>query len=370
MRSQPNIWILGDIHLFAETPWQLEVGKSIINWISSHELNREDTEVIILGDVIDKFKSLPPTHNLIISFLKAFKCSKIHLIVGNHDINKMPHSDFEKYQWIAYFYAQELGSQYIIYEYPQKFNIGNISFLALPYYLAPTFCLNDYSDKELFKKVHPQVDLDQPVDVVVAHVADINSGFPSGTCINIENLVGKDPLKILGHIHVADSSKDKIQYTGSLYTLRTNEKGQRYYWYYKDGSWDRKEVPLFCDLLSVNYGDPLPLSKYKDALPVYTIFNCPFEERARQMYGKDIFIRKTISNWESIRKSKEMDFGENISFVNILTKKDLINLFRKEMIEEKKEDFIGGKNSFGENKSLILKALNIIDSCITNNSTN
>ena len=359
--SNPDIWVLGDPHLYGETAWQTAAAGAIIAWVQAHPLNKKTTEVIVLGDLIDRFKALPPTHDLILKFLQSFRTQKIHLLVGNHDIDKLPSNENSgEGQWLAYAYARSLGERFIVYEYPQRFCIGDLQFLALPYYIAPSHCLEDYSSMEALKRRWPDLDLDpdSPIDVVIAHVADLATGLPPGACVDIDELVGAKPFKILGHIHIANKSADRIQYTGSLYSLKIDEKGERYEWMYQNGTWKRKTLPVFCDLLKVKYGDALTPSKHTEALPVYTVYNCPSEERARQMYGQKTLIRKTVSSWDHFRKSDDIDFSQRSASFSLLTKEDLIVRFEQEVLN-------GTEWAESENIPLTLSALKIIAKQVT-----
>lgn len=358
MSKQPNIWVLGDPHLHGDSHWQWETAIKIIEWIEQHPFNNKDTHAIVLGDIVHQFKALPPTHTLVLRFLQAFKCPKVFLLVGNHDIDKMPGTGVQKErsQYVAYDYVVSLDpKKFVLMEYPQLFEIGALRALALPYYVAPTHCIGDYSSKEQFQEKWPRV-LEQQlkrVDFVIAHAADVSSGLPPGACINVRALVDA-PLIILGHIHTANMSEGSVQYTGSLYPLKIDEKGERYQWFYdaENAKWLSYPVPVFCDLLTARYGDPLPKSQHKEALPVYTIYNCASEERARQMYGPDVLIRKLVTSWEHLKKSADIDLNTS-AIVPFLTKEELLQQFEEDVLK-------GSEWAEVDNIPLTLQALSVI----------
>ena len=359
-----NIWILGDPHLLGETPWNAAVARKMIKWIKSHPLNIPTTEIIITGDLVDKFSSLPPTHDLVIEFLKAFRTSKIHLVVGNHDVDKMSGFDSVvtkgKGQMIAYPYVDKLFGdspvQCKIYEYPEAVNICGLTVLMLPYYKAPSHCLDDYNSRDVFYKKYPEL-ANIKIDLMVGHIIDSSSGLPPINCVDVFKLLyPNEPMIVLGHLHAGQVSfETRLNYTGSLYGLKIDERGPRYEIIYdaEKRVWSSNDIPVFSEMISVKYGESLPQPKLPSTIPVYTIFNCASDDKARKLYGDDVFIRKTISSWEFLQKNKELEVdADRVNFA-FLSKEALIGEFEKEIQTQTGRAMV-------EDVPLSLKALEVI----------
>lgn len=354
-----NIWVLGDPHIFGETCWQQAVAKKMISYIKNHPLNNKDTEVIITGDLTDKFKSLPPTYDLVMEFLSAFNVKAIHLLVGNHDVDKMSGHESAitkgKGQAISYSYASKIFSNCNIYEYPSSVDIAGLKVLMLPYYKAPSHCLDDYNDPVTFYKKWPELS-DIKFDFVVGHVIDSSSGLPAINCVDLKSLLKSNPMIILGHLHSGSMpGENKIHYTGSMYGLKVDETGPHYEMIYKEGIWSAALLPKFSEMISIKYGEALPPSVFEGAVPVYTIYNCSSEDKARKLYGDSVYIRKTISGWEQLQKNNELDIDSDIRSFSFLSKEKLLEEFEKELYNQTERIAI-------EDIPLSLKALEIVKS--------
>ncbi len=349
-----KVWVLGDAHLSAETKWQAVISKNVVDWIRSHELNVEENEVILAGDLIDKYGSSPPSHHLVLQLLTAFKCHKVHVVVGNHDIEK---TESGTGQNLAYAYIDTLSSperQYLLYEYPSVFKAGNLNCLAIPYYKAPTNSLVDlkhipdghssslekwgidYSDKCEY-------------DLCIAHhfVSHDKASFvPEEVTVDLRKLSRDSKIhakKVLaGHVHVSDSDPDV--YLGSLYAKKIDEQGQRYYWVHDGSKWHKYVMPTLCTFISVKYGEKLPeidLDSDPLSTPVYTITQCPSIDKAHHYYGDDVLIRKVVSSWDHISKQQEFsDIDPSLysgSREGMISKLELMSRFEKMVLDDASE---------------------------------
>lgn len=335
-------WVLGDLHLSGETEWQSAVSNKVIDWVHEHEYNNPSTEVILAGDLIDKFHSGPRSHYLVMKFLAGLKTSKVHIVVGNHDIEK---DESETGQILSYEYASLFSHsnvEYALYSYPTEFTAAGLSCIAIPFYKAPVHSLVELKEKNPLAKYG--IDADKEFDLCIGHhfVEDKKQGhIPEEIKIDFKKLVPNAKKLLAGHVHVADSLPNT--YLGSLYAKKIDEQGQRYHWVYHSDmqEWHRHKVPVFCELVSVKYGEQLPPVKHKNALPVYTITQCPNPEKARSYYGPDVYIRKVVSSWEHIRTNQDFAEIDPSLYQNtqegMISKKELMSKFEQMVLDDAAE---------------------------------
>ncbi len=334
-----KLWALGDPHLSAETEWQHAVSLEVIEWVKNHPYNQPGNEAILAGDLIDKYHSSPPTHELIVSFLMAFKTSKVHIVVGNHDIDKDILS--ETGQSIAYNYASHLGEKYIMYPYPQEFEALGLECVALPYYKAPTHCLVDLkSGSQPLSKYN--IDAQKPYDLCMAHhflYEEKRTNIPEEVTLDVWKMLPNTKLILSGHVHVADSLPDN--YLGSLYPKKIDEHGLRFTWVYDSDTkqWLKEEMPLLCELISIKYGEPLRAASSSIALPVYTITHCPSPDKARAYYGDQVYIRKVVSSWEHIRTNQDFATIDEARYKSegLISKEELMERFEQMVLDDASE---------------------------------
>lgn len=358
--------VLGDPHLSAETAWQKETGKRIIRWLHNQDFNHPDNSLIILGDLVDKYATSPPSNDLITEFLMTCRFSKVHLLVGNHDISKMEEDD---YQYVSYRFASRIDpNKFIIHEYPDVFNCQGLDIASLPFYTAPTHSLVDL---ELSSNPMERWDIDWTYewDLVIVHhfltqTMD-NSPIPRELTVDAHSLLPKAQKIMAGHIHVADSSPD--EYLGSLYPKKIDEMGQRFYWIHDEDGWHKHHTPRFCELYSIKYGEKLPYEVTEDRLPVYTITQSPSEDKVRDYYGDKAYIRKIITSWDNIRQGQ--GFGdmspEHYSIdqeKGMISKNELMDMFEKVLLEEEQE-----WKKFEVTRDILEDAIDLIKQTPTNN---
>jgi len=332
-----KLWILGDFHLSGESPWQEAVSNKVIDWIRDHELNDPDNEILLAGDLIDKYNASPRSHYLVLKFLTSLRAKKIHVVVGNHDIEKSPEG-----QTLAYEYAKVLGESIHVYEYPQIITSMGLNILVVPFYKAPIHSLVDLKP---YEDTHPLekrgIDPNTPFDLVLVHhfvKSSTQTQIPDEITIDMDYLTPNAKKVLAGHVHIADALPEV--YLGSLYAKKIDEQGQRYYWVYNYNTlkWQRFKTPVFCELKSVKYGEKLPTPMYKDAIQVYTITQCPSIEKAQLYYGPEVHIRKTISSWDHIRTNQEFSEIDRARYDGgMISKEELMSKFEDMVLSDVEE---------------------------------
>ena len=364
-KTAQDVLILGDPHLSGETLWQLEVGNRLVDWAKTYPGFGPQSEVLILGDLVDTYASSPQTTTLVTAFIAALhsRIKRLVILVGNHDIEKDERRATG--QHVAYEYLQVFFPSIEIIEHPREFQLGSLSCVALPFYGAPEHSLLELQREE--GKPSPLIkygiDPAKSYDFIAAHhflrSAAKRSRIPEELSVDVEALFDAPQGKVIaGHIHTANSSPD--EYTGSLYPLKIDEKGLRYIFAFTNGEWVREPMTTICDLLSVKLGDTLP-KPVKDILPVYTITHCSSVEVARSEYGSDILIRKTVSSWDNIRKGQGFsDLGSNEHGLDGLTKRSILDRFKVILLDEE-QDWV----KFDATRDILEEALALIESAMT-----
>lgn len=336
-----KLWVLGDLHLSGETPWKSAVSRNVIDWVANHEYNSPENEILLAGDLIDKYHASPASHNLVIQFLTSLQASKIHIVVGNHDIEISADG-----QSLAYEYARSLGSHIHVYEYPIEIQSKGLQILALPFYKGPTHSLVDLKKPVQGDSQHPldrwHLKADKAYDLAIVHhflKAPSQSHIPDEITLDMDYLVPNAKKVLAGHVHTADSLPDK--YLGSVYAMKVDEQGQRYHWVYDEDTkrWMRYKTPVFCELKTVKYGEKLPQANNPEAIPVYTITQCPSVEKARSYYGNEPYIRKTVSSWDHIRTNQEFSEidRERYNGAGMISKEELMGRFEEMVLSDVEE---------------------------------
>ena len=350
--------VLGDPHLSAEMDWQAETGRRIIKWLEGLEINNENNELILVGDLVDRYAFSPPSINLVVQFLRACRFHTVHMVVGNHDISQM---EEESQQYVAYAFAPQMDSRFKIYEYPTTFKSSGLDVVTLPFYIAPTHSLVDLKP-ESSPMERWGIDYTKSYDVCIAHhflKNSLSKNIPEELAVDVEALLPNVKKTLAGHIHTAELSPD--QYTGSLYPKKIDEEGMRFYWVYDSDTdkWKKWPTPKFCELHTITYGEKIPYEITENRLPVYSVIKAPSKEKAFDYYKGQGYIRKVFTSWDNIRGGQ--GFGEmNPAYYSMnnqamIPKHELLSRFETLLLEEQQE-----WKKFEVTKDTLKKAVDVI----------
>lgn len=272
------LYIFGDVHLSAMTPWIYEVGEKFISWFSNwcDTIKDDDPNILWLGDITEK--DVNPGDVIDQEYRLFKKCSdvfnKTYVLIGNHDLklykSKAQHS---------LKFLRNLPNTYII-ESPEEFIVNGTSIRALPFMRVEGQSLIDYYSNMRF---------DSDVDLVVGHWNKTDKKNPLIKGIDISNMRAK--MFCLGHIHIrADSD-----YTGSIFPNKVNEEGERVYKIFDKGKLvDEVQLPIFLKYDTVTYPDKI-VEPNDEAIHVYEVNGIKSLSAAQQQYP-DKYIRgvKTV----------------------------------------------------------------------------
>lgn len=361
--------VLGDPHLSGETTWQLKVSQHIIEWTAQLELIGSETDVLVLGDVTDKYLANPITHDLVAHFIStlARRARTVHILVGNHDISKKDEVSLAaQEQYVSYAYLKRFLPNVHIYEKPCEFTLADLRCVAIPYYYTPRHSLIDLSDFSEGRRPLRDYGIDDSAefDFVAAHhflrKGANNIRIPVEVSVDVDKLFLTPPKKIVsGHVHTLHANPE--QYTGSLYPLKSSEQGVRVYWTYTHNEgWSYHQLTPFCELLSVEFGQPLPEPSEPTAIPVYTITNCSSKAQARHKYPNAL-VRKTVSTWDSIRKDSKLTTATVGQSAAGLNKRDILKSFRKDMLTSE------AVNTFDASQEVLDASFELIYNAIAEN---
>jgi len=314
-----KLYLLGDCHLSVSRDWDREAFNKFIDWFEQQNFgNKEECELIQLGDVVEKATNLGDTLELVAKFFtivcKKFKT--IYLIGGNHD-HRLVH---EKSQYATQFLKYIGDSQIELIFKEQIFHTKNgFHIMALPYRRVEGKILDDYYSNEL-----PEEFYKTKVDLVCGHVAikEVKS-FYGG--INISKFHGKH--RAFGHIHTRNG-QFKEDYCGSIFPFKIDEDITELPRIIKcltsKGLSNPIEIPQFIKYENMKFGEKPKFNKNSNKLVhIYTIHNCKSVQQAKSEYP-NIYIRGI----EKIQNQINVKTGEKIEL--FITPLDALNNLIKE----------------------------------------
>lgn len=286
------LYIFGDIHLSAMTPWVHEVGEKFISWFDKwcDSINDSDPNILWLGDITEK--DVNPGDVVDQEYRLFKRCSEVfnnvYVLMGNHDLklykSKAQHS---------LKFLRNIPHVHII-ETPEEFTINNTSIRALPFMRIEGQTLVDYYSNMKF---------DADVDLVVGHWNKVDKKNPLIKGIDISNMRSK--MFCLGHIH----TRVDPDYTGSIFPNKVNEEGQRVYKIFNDGKLiDEVELPCFLKYKTITY--PEKIENANDGIVyVYEVNGIKSLQAAKQQYPDKYIrgVRAVIIDKETTSSYKSSD---------------------------------------------------------------
>ncbi len=294
MLSQPDVLILGDLHLSANQEWRPAVGDAFLDWFEFELKVEPNTIFICLGDLMDDASNVGGVLEQLERFrnilLKKFAYS--YLMVGNHDLKL-----FKNKPHLSFSFLQVKGKIEILREPAQVLNIAGLDVLSLPHYNYR----EDLPAMNLYYSNLPQHILDKQFDVVLGHFADTSSDKIYAHQINLNPI--KTNLVCLGDIH----SRWNDHYTGSAYACKVTEHETllpRALWKLRKAEHgvSKEEVPLpiFCGYYYIEYPKPLPATEAR--VSVWTVLGVETKTLAEQAYP-GAYIR-SVSSVKKLKSSQ------------------------------------------------------------------
>ncbi len=261
--------VLGDLHLRADYPWFVEAANHFLDWFETWDINNPDNQLVLVGDLVER----PVNGGIVVNFLermiKTSKFSKIHIVVGNHDVKRI-----DKVYQLAYEFFKRKSNVTVYSEFTKQ-TIEGIVCLMFPF-LVPTV--------EILSPTKYYSELKVRGDVLFGHIQDEHSGGDS-----VKGLKEKAKHICLGHIH----NRVHKNYIGSIYPNNHSQNGQRYFRTYEriNSSVVSKEYPLpvFLDFKIIQYGEKVVQDEA--LVSVYVIHGGPAENLMDSKY-KDLHIKQ------------------------------------------------------------------------------
>jgi calcineurin-like phosphoesterase family protein len=290
-----QLFVLGDTHFSTNKDWNFDSFSNFITWFESYDFGLfEDSELIQLGDVVEKASNLGDTLELVTKFfsIACTKFKKIYLIGGNHD-HKMIN---DKSQYATQ-YLSFIGNNQVkkIFKEEILTTENGFNVIALPYRRVNGKVLDDYYSSDL-----PEEFYTTEADLICGHVALKEAkGFYGG--IDIAKFATK--FRAFGHIHIR-KGQHKGSYTGSIMPFKVDEQDTdspraiKVYSRGKGISEREIEIPQFVKYDTVQFGDTPPHAKGEQISYVYTVSNCKNVQQAKTYYH-DYYIRGIEKNINS-----------------------------------------------------------------------
>lgn len=208
-------FVIGDLHFSNSRPWDLESFDKFINWFSNLEIsfNKEDCELILLGDCTEKSVNNGQSIELLVKFIKIAlnKFNNLIIIGGNHDMKENTDGSI---QYSTQFLSQEKNIKLV---FDEDIFISNQGFTikALPY-KKTIESIEDYYNNSLQSSFYTD-----NCDLLIGHINlyDKNIPYIKGLDLNKFNF----KYAAFGHIHQRVGLNSKF-YTGSIMPFRKSEQ--------------------------------------------------------------------------------------------------------------------------------------------------
>jgi DNA repair exonuclease SbcCD nuclease subunit len=320
------------MHFSTHKDWNREAIDKFIDWFKKYDFGPfEETELLQLGDVVEKASNLGDTLELVTLFfdIACTKFKSIYVLGGNH-CHKLVN---EKSQYATQ-YLKMLGDEHQIKTIFKEeiFKTENgVEIIALPYRRVNGKILDDYYSNDLPDRFYTT-----KADLICGHVAIKEKGsFYGGIDLT------KFPLAThhaFGHIHVR-SGQYKQSYTGSIMPFKIDEEHgdlQRCVKTLEKNAAGIKLseilIPKFVTYENVNFGDAPAFKKNSDDLVhIYTVTNCKNAQQAKNYYG-DYYIRgveKIMNNTSVMADMKEDLFMTPLIALDSMIKETKMIIKRK-----------------------------------------
>lgn len=324
-----RLFILGDTHFSNERDWDLESFEKFIDWFSKYDFgNKEDCELLQLGDLTEKSKSAGKTYGLLLKFMTVCltKFSKIYILGGNHCMKY--NSLRNEVEYSSEFLGELDDSIKLIYDETEFTALdGKLSVLALPFKYTTTSIENYYNNNlkpELYTNHY---------NLICGHVTIFDEKFKIVDGINLKKF--NFDHAVFGHIHNRCGTNAKY-YPGSIMPFRKSEEKTELPRCIKvidedNNELDEIQLPIFRQYHTINFQTEKP--KYKrnstDIVHVYELTNC--DEKTIINFCSEYYIKKSITqnvlNIENIvNNSGDDDKINNENVKNLLLEDDFVIL--------------------------------------------
>jgi DNA repair exonuclease SbcCD nuclease subunit len=283
------------MHVTLSHDWNQEAFDKFIDWFENYDFGRyETTELLQLGDVVEKASNLGDTLELISIFfdIACKKFSKIYILGGNH-CHRLTK---DKSQYATQF-LKLLGAQHdkgkvsqieTIYNESIFYTPNQFHIIALPYKRVNGKTLDDYYTNDLPKEFYMT-----KADLICGHVAIKEpKTFYGG--IDITKFATTNYA--FGHIHTRNGVFKKM-YTGSILPNKIDEENGELERcikvFTKTNAITESEIiiPKFITYDEVQY-ESIPTFKRNsdNQVHIYTVINCKNIQQAKAFYP-DYYIR-------------------------------------------------------------------------------
>ncbi len=283
-----KLYTLGDMHFSTSRPWDTEMFNAFISWFEKVDFgNREECELIQLGDVVERASNLGDTLELVTRLFKIAtkKFKTIYVIGGNHDHKNVFGDSQYATQFLRYL-GEDAESIQTIYEETLFSTKNGWSILALPFRRVEGKVLDTYYSEDLPKEFY-----NTEVDLLCGHVAIKEKGSFYGG-IDIKKFKFKNVA--MGHIHTRNGEY-KDYYTGSILPFKIDEaqtaSPRIIKCFSRDGKSPDIQIPEFIIFKKLQFGeDPVISREEKNLIHIFTVTNCKNIQQAKIQYP-DLYIR-------------------------------------------------------------------------------
>jgi hypothetical protein len=292
-----QLFVLGDLHFNLARDWDSEAFNKFIKWFEEYDFgNYELSELLQLGDVVEKASNLGDTLELVTIFfdIACKKFSKIYILGGNH-CHRLSR---DKSQYATQ-YLRLIGAQHskgrvsqieTIYDEKIFYTKNLFHIIALPYKRVNGKILDDYYSNNL-----PSQFYKTKADLLCGHVAiKEQKTFYGG--INISKFATTNYA--FGHIHSRNGIYKKL-YTGSVMPFKIDEENSELERCIKVFTKDEHDkiieseiiIPKFIKYDKIQFEQTPEFKKNSDdQVHIYTVTNCKNVQQAKSFYS-DYYIR-------------------------------------------------------------------------------
>ncbi|MCQ2211360.1 MAG: metallophosphoesterase [Paludibacteraceae bacterium] len=260
--------VVGDIHLSEKSP-KKEQGVMFLDWLFENELNNENNDLLLLGDLCN-INTKPEVYGIYIDcFVNRSKFHSITIINGNHD---------SEMQDTILSIFQPLKNVSIVLQ-PQVLTFGKLRTLCLPHYNHQGTDMVPMIDR--YTNLYTETGFQEYFDFGFGHIEDQTNHFgktyPDTSKLNVNTWMN-------GHLHTEDITKGG-HYLGSVTLNSSAENGKDSYVAVVDEetkSYELKLVPKFLGYYEVSYPDNIP--EITTPLAIFTVKESLDKEESISFY--------------------------------------------------------------------------------------
>lgn len=314
---------IGDIHLRSKGFYRLGISR-FFNWIDKTlpSSEKEFTEILLAGDVLNKVTMLPEAAGLAVKLLKLLKtkASKVYIILGNHDYGLSNYKVISAKKFLC-----EEDNVVVIDTLCEYTTDLGFKLLCLPWCYGMK-----HSDVDAYVAQLPQ---DASYDVCTAH-------WELESCMGSDfiNLKTNAKAFMCGHIH---SHKVNPYYLGSVLPnsiaeQKDDDPSILRYFIRGDNGYSVKdvEIPSFVHIETVTIGNLGDIAQYTGHPDIFYKIIHP-----KTIAGRDIKSQARISGvlvyetekLETETTKKEIKDVDDVPEYRVQTHKDILNSCKEKL---------------------------------------